>query len=163
MSKVEIKSKYQIGSIGRITELHATYYHEYADFGLYFEMKIATEMSEFMNQFDEKRDGLWVALIDNNIIGSIALDGLHADQDGAHLRWFIVDPKHHGQGIGGDLLLNAIDFCKSVKYKKIYLWTFSGLDAARHLYEKHKFELREEQKGDQWGKTVIEQRFELIL
>jgi hypothetical protein len=37
--------------------------------------------------------------------------------------------------------------------------TFKGLDAARHLYEKHGFSLVHEVPGTQWGTEVIEQEF----
>ena len=40
------------------------------------------------------------------------------------------------------------------------LWTFKGLDAARHLYERHGFRLAEEYAGAQWGVNLVEQRFE---
>jgi hypothetical protein len=52
-----------------------------------------------------------------------------------------------------------MDFCRRKGYPEVYLWTFEGLGAARHLYEKHGFVLVEEQPGDGWGMTVKEQRF----
>ena len=41
------------GSIGRIVELHATYYHPNWGFGLFFEAKVAKDLSEFLSRFDE--------------------------------------------------------------------------------------------------------------
>jgi GNAT superfamily N-acetyltransferase len=52
-----------------------------------------------------------------------------------------------------------MDFCRRKGYSTVYLWTFEGLAAARHLYEKFGFTLVEQQRGDQWGSTVNEQRF----
>jgi len=68
-----------------------------------------------------------------------------------------------GRGIGERLIDAAIDFCRNKRYKQVYLWTFEGLDAARHLYEKVGFELVEQHKGRQWGNKVNEQRFNLRL
>jgi hypothetical protein len=48
-------------------------------------------------------------------------------------------------------------------YGQIYLWTFAGLDPARHLYEKAGFTLVKERTGRQWGTEVEEQRFELYI
>ncbi len=49
VSGIEIKlSGYVPGAIGRITELHATYYKQHWDFDLFFESKVATELSEFL-------------------------------------------------------------------------------------------------------------------
>ena len=156
-------SGYIPGAIGRVAELHGRYYHEYWGFDLFFESKVATELSEFLCRFKEARDGFWVASIDGRIVGSIAIDGIDQDSKGAHLRWFIVAPENQGQGIGNTLIKEAIEFCKRKEFNRVYLWTFGGLDAARHLYEKWGFRLCEQRGGKQWGKTVTEQMFEVIL
>jgi GNAT superfamily N-acetyltransferase len=156
-------SGYIPGAIGRIAELHASYYHEHWGFGLFFESKVAVELSEFLHRFEEGRDGFWVARIEEKIVGSIAIDGVNSDSKGAHLRWFIVSQENQGQGIGKILLEEAIKFCRRAKFSRIYLWSFAGLDSARHLYEEFGFRLCEEHKGDQWGKRVTEQMYKLIL
>ena len=156
-------SEYVPGLLGRITELHGQYYQRHWGFDLFFETKVATELSDFMNQFDPTRDGLWIAGIDNRGIGSIAISGRDADTLGARLRWLIVAPECQSRGIGKRLMREAIDFCKSAHFKRIYLTTFAGLDAARHLYEKEGFRIVTEQKDAHWGKTVSEQTFDLLL
>jgi GNAT superfamily N-acetyltransferase len=156
-------SGYTSGAIGRIAELHGTYYHEHWGFDLFFESKVAIELSEFLRRFNEERDGFWVASVEEKIVGSIAIDGVHRNSKGAHLRWFIVAPESQGHGIGKKLLEEAVEFCRKTKFNKVYLWTFSGLDPARHLYEKFGFKLCEEHEGNQWGRIVTEQRFELIF
>ncbi|MBC8419554.1 MAG: GNAT family N-acetyltransferase [Desulfobacterales bacterium] len=162
MNQIRI-SGYIPGSIGRITELHATYYSEHWGFGLFFESKVATDMSAFLKRFDETRDGFWVASVDGVIVGSIAIDGIKADSEGAHLRWFIVAPGYEGEGIGNRLIREGIGFCKKKRFKRIYLWTFAGLDPARYLYEKYGFRICKEIDGNQWGVRVKEQMFELRL
>jgi len=162
MSKIRL-SGYVPGVIGRITELHAIYYHNHWGFTVFFESKVATELSEFLRRFKEERDGFWVASLDGRIVGSIAIDGIHHDSQGAHLRWFIVAPESQGQGVGKILIEEAIEFCREKGFGQIYLWTFAGLDTARHLYERHGFRLCKQCEGDQWGKSVTEQMFELKL
>jgi GNAT superfamily N-acetyltransferase len=154
---------YMPGAIGRITELHATYYSEYWGFGLFFESKVAMDMCAFLRRFDKSRDGFWVATLNGKIIGSIAIDGIKGREEGAHLRWFIVAPESHGRGIGGALIKEALAFCREAGLERIYLWTFEGLDPARHLYEKNGFRLCRELEGDQWGVRVKEQMFERML
>ena len=156
-------SEYVPGLLGRITELHGQYYQQYWDFDLFFETKVAIELADFMNQFNPARDGLWVAGMDNRIVGSIAISGRDADTLGARLRWLIVAPECHGQCIGKRLMHEAVDFCRHARFKRIYLTTFAGLDAARHLYEQEGFRIVTEQKDAHWGKTVSEQIFELLL
>ena len=161
MSNVEIVKGYVPGSIGRVAELHGTYYHEHWDFPLFFEAKVATELSEFLGRYDEKRDSFWTASLKGRVEGFITIDGIYSEKEGAHLRWFIISDILRGRGIGNRLIKEALDFCRNQGYKRVYLWTFEGLKAARHLYEKSGFELVEQHKGVQWGTEVNEQRFEM--
>ena len=161
MPKLRIESGYIPGSIGRIAELHSTYYHEHWGFGLYFEAKVATELSEFLQRFEKNRDGFWLALENDRIEGSIVIDGINAENEGAHLRWFILSDALKGKGVGRKLLERALDFCKIKGYKKVYLQTFEGLNAARHLYEEVGFQLIKQQSGVQWGSPVNEHYFAL--
>ena len=163
MPDIEIVKGYTPGSIGRVAELHGTYYAAHWGFGSFFEAKVATGISEFLERYDESRDGFWTVPVEGRVEGSIAIDGIHADDEGAHLRWFIMSDAVRGKGAGSRLMDTAIDFCRDKGYPKVYLWTFDGLDAARHLYEKMGFLLVEQFHGDQWGTEVEEQRFELTL
>jgi len=158
---ISIETEYIPGSIGRISELHGTYYHNRWGFGLYFEAKVATELSTFLQRFDKNRDGIWIATQNGHVEGSVVIDGIHAENEGAHLRWLIVSDALRGKEVGRKLINRAIDFCRSKGFKTIYLWTFEGLDAARHLYEDVGFKLIKQQSGDQWGATVNEQCFVL--
>jgi GNAT superfamily N-acetyltransferase len=154
---------YYPGVVGKITEIHAVYYHEHWGFDVSFETQVGRELSVFMSEFDDDRDGFWVATRGGKFAGSIAIDGHNTPADGARLRWFIVDPEFQNAGLGQELIARAVEFCKQKKYPKIFLWTFEGLDAARRLYEQQHFQLSETHDADQWGRRIKEQKFELIL
>lgn len=158
---VSIQRGYVPGCIGRIAELHARYYHQLVGFGLAFESKVARELAEFCEHARAEDDALWLALEDGEVVGSIAIDARHLDTAGAHLRWFITADAVRGSGLGSRLLDIALAFCRERDYRHVHLWTFEGLAAARHLYEKSGFRLAHEQRGTQWGSEVNEQRFEL--
>jgi GNAT superfamily N-acetyltransferase len=158
-----IVSGYIPGAIGRVTELHGTYYATHWDLGLFFEAKAATELAAFLSRFEATRDGFWVALVDDRLVGSITIDGIEATTRGARLRWFIITLEYQGRGLGKQLMRTAIDFCKQARYTRVYLTTFAGLDAARHLYEQWGFRLTQETQDSHWGKTLTEQVFELTL
>lgn len=162
MNEVILKG-YIPGAIGRMAELHGTYYHRNWGFGLFFEARVATELSEFLSRYEESRDGFWTLSLNHQIQGGIAIDGIKAMTDGAHLRWFILSPETQGRGFGKRLMDQAISFCKERHYSLVYLWTFEGLHPARHLYEKFGFGLVQQAEGIQWGEKVIEQKFELNL
>jgi GNAT superfamily N-acetyltransferase len=160
MSEITLVRGYVPGAIGRVVELHGGYYHRHWGFGLFFEAKVATELSEFLRRYDEARDGFWTVLAEGRVEGAIVIDGLHAAGEGAHLRWFIVSDALRGRGAGNRLMDAAMGFCRDKGFPKTFLWTFEGLGAARHLYEKAGFVLVEERRGAQWGIEVREQRFE---
>lgn len=149
---------YQPGLIARITEMHALYYARESGFGQRFESVVAAGLAEFCNRLDNVRNAVWTARHDNAIVGSIAIDGEDIGGDIAHMRWFIIADGLRGGGVGNRLLAAALDFADSQGFAETHLWTFSGLQAARHLYEKNGFVLAEERPGDQWGKKVLEQR-----
>jgi GNAT superfamily N-acetyltransferase len=154
---------YVAGAIGRVAELHAIYYNRHWGFGQFFEAKVATELSEFLGRFEASRDGFWTACLDDRVEGSIAIDGIKAETEGAHLRWLILSDALRGRGVGTRLMEEAVSFCKAKRCPRVYLWTFEGLHAARHLYEKFGFTLVEQIEGEQWGKRVTEQKFALGL
>jgi GNAT superfamily N-acetyltransferase len=160
MTNARLKG-YCPGVIGKITELHATYYNKNWGFDVSFETQVGRELSEFISGFEEGRDGFWIAEVDGQFAGSIAIDSRDGNVDGVRLRWFIVSPEYQGKGIGRTLLRTAVTFCKNSGYTDVYLWTFKGLDAARALYEEEGFHLCEEHDVEQWGDTITEQKFVL--
>lgn len=168
---ITIHQGYLPSAIGRIAALHAQIYHRQAGFGVAFEAKVARELADFCEHYDSARDGLWLALQDGQVEGSIAIHGPGVDTGSgisggpvphaAHLRWFITSERTRGSGIGSALLNAALGFCRVQRYPCVYLWTFEGLHAARYLYEKAGFRLTHQARGTQWGTEVNEQRFEL--
>lgn len=156
---ISIQSGYRPGIMARITELHALFYARTAGFGQAFESVVAAGLAEFGYRLGNPKNAIWTAVRDGQIIGSIAIDGEDMGAGKAHLRWFIVDDSARGSGVGKQLLDTALAFVDAQSFTETYLWTFSGLEAARHLYESRSFSLAEERPGSQWGSKVLEQRF----
>jgi len=156
---VTIASGYRVGALGRCSEIHARFYAREAGFGVSFEAMLASGLAEFSQRLHQPCNGIWLALQAGHIVGTVAVDGEDLGPGVAHLRWFIVEDAVRGGGVGRRLLSAAIAFCEAQSFDAIHLWTFHGLDAARHLYEAHGFDLAEERPGRQWGTEVLEQRF----
>lgn len=163
MKSYELITGYIPGLIGRVSELHSIYYSEHWGFEKYFEIKVASELSTFINNYNEEKDSVFSLYVDGRIEGSISIDGSSESKNIAHLRWFIISEKLRGKGAGNELMQQAMRFSRENGYDSVYLWTFKGLGSARHLYEKHGFSLTEESAGEQWGTEVIEQRFDCML
>ncbi len=156
---IEIVTGYTPSMIGRITEMHANYYSLHYGFEYFFESKVAAGVAEFAGRLDEKGNRIWLAMHHGRVVGSVVIDGQDLGNNEAHLRWFILDDDCRGSGMGRKLLKEAMDFCDRFGFAAVQLWTFSGLDAARRLYESFGFRLVKEWQGEQWGKTMLEQQF----
>lgn len=155
---------YRPGDLAAVIGLHMDYYAAQWNFGLAFETKIASELAEFLGRFDAQ-DDLFVCArnADDRVVASISVDRPARPGDFAHLRWFVVSRDCRGKGLGRRLMDRAVSHCRDNGYGGIYLTTFAGLDAARHLYEAFGFRLVSETDVDQWQGGVREQRFELVL
>lgn len=157
--QIDVRVGYCAGVIASVTHLHATFYAQHYNFGAVFERKVAMEMSEFMGRMDNPVNTTFSAFVGDELLGSVSIDGEDLGDGAAHLRWFVVSPNSQGLGIGKLLLGKATAFVDDTGFDRTRLWTFRGLDAARHLYEKHSFLLAHETPGTQWGTEVFEQEF----
>ncbi|HEV7322647.1 MAG TPA: helix-turn-helix domain-containing GNAT family N-acetyltransferase [Ensifer sp.] len=158
-SPIQISTGYRPGLIARVTDMHGRYYGRVSGFGQRFETVVAGGLAAFCDRLDNPRNAIWTAVRDDEIIGSVAIDGEDLGPGIAHLRWFILADGARGSGIGRQLLSAALDFVDQNQFKETQLWTFAGLAAARHLYEAYGFTCVEEGSGTQWGSEVLEQRF----
>jgi len=159
MSEVAILAGYRPTLLGRVVEMHATYYAREYGFGVHFERKVGAEMAEYLGRIDQQVNATFRAEKDSRIIGSVTIDGQDLGDNIAHLRWFIMDDAARGLGVGRQLMDAAMAHVARCGFSETHLWTFSGLDAARKLYESHGFRLVEEARGQQWGTEVMEQKF----
>ncbi len=158
-SSIQISRGYRPGLVGRIAEMHATFYARSQGFGQFFESQVANGVAEFAGRLSEPCNGIWVATLNERIVGSIAIDGQDLGGNQAHLRWFILDDGCRGSGVGRRLLGEAVAFCDQRGFASTQLWTLKGLEAARRLYESFGFELVREAQGNQWGSVATEQQF----
>ena len=60
------------------------------------------------------------------------------------------------------MIADAMEFCRHAGYGRVHLWTFEGLEAARHLYEKAGFRLAAERRVEQWGREVLNEQMFLF-
>ena len=126
-----------------------------------FEQYVAEDLYKFQEGFDEKKENLWVAEVNGKPEGMIAI--VKVDDETAQLRWFLIDPKMRGKGLGHKLMCTALNFCKQKDYRHVLLWTISILETARYLYESYGFTLSETVKHRIWGKSLTEERWDLSL
>jgi len=151
----------QPGDIGYIVSLHGISYTQEYGYDQTLEAYVAAGLAEFIQSFNTDTNRLWLAEVEGQVIGSIAIVG-HRESE-AQLRWFLVHPAYRGLGLGRALLTEALQFCKEHNYKTVFLWTVRELSAARHLYHSAGFKKTDAITHDIWGKTVAEERYDLHL
>ncbi|MGZ7210313.1 MAG: GNAT family N-acetyltransferase [Methanobacterium sp.] len=118
-------------------------------------------VQELVNQFDSEKECMYI--LEHGGVPSGCAAIVHENDDTAKFRFFFLNPESRGLGAGRKLFDMTIDFCVEKGYKKVYLWTFSTLDAARHLYEGKGFKLKETRENNEWGTPVLEELWELDI
>jgi GNAT superfamily N-acetyltransferase len=149
------------GDIGYLTYLHGIVYAREYGYDTTFDAYVASGLAEFVESFDPKKDRIWLVEAKKHIVGSIAMVGRSKRR--AQLRWFFVHPDYRGRGIGRKLLIVALRFSRERKYRTVFLWTTSELDAARHIYQDVGFRKTCVREHRLWGKTVREERYDMYL
>ncbi|MFX0056609.1 MAG: GNAT family N-acetyltransferase [Candidatus Hermodarchaeota archaeon] len=152
---------HRAGDIGWIVHRHGVIYAEEYGWDETFETLTAEILAKFIENYDLKRERIWIAERDGEAVGSVMI----ADAGGqvAQLRLLLVEPTARDKGIGSKLIEECVDFSRRNGYKKIKLWTQSNLHAARHLYSKHGFELVEEEPHRSFGHDLTAEIWELQL
>ena len=147
------------GGLSASCALQTHYYALHHGFGAIFESGRLADIGAFLERYDSERDGIWLLVDGGRVQGSIVIDGAGDRAGAAQLRWFIVSEALQGRDFGQRLMSVAMDFCRT-RFATVHLHTFAGLDAARHLYERHGFKLISERASTDWGPPVLDQHFE---
>lgn len=159
-NEITIRTDIRPGDIGMITYLHGISYKDEYNHGISFESIVAAGLSEFYGSYDRENERIWVVEDGTKIIGCLLLKNRG---EKAQLRYFFLKSEYRGLGLGNKLMQMFMDFAKDRNYKNVYLWTTNELDTAHHLYKKIGFKLTEEKPSEEFGKLLIEQRYDFVF
>jgi DNA-binding MarR family transcriptional regulator/N-acetylglutamate synthase-like GNAT family acetyltransferase len=152
---------HQPGDMGWVVHRHGILYAEEYAWDEQFEALVAEIVTNFIRNYDPKRERCWIAEKDGNNVGSVFL--VKQSDSTAKLRLLLVEPNARGMGIGNRLVSECIKFAQQVGYSKITLWTNSILSAARHIYQNAGFQLVDEQPHQSFGHDLIAETWDLKL
>jgi GNAT superfamily N-acetyltransferase len=126
------------------------------------DVMIAEQQCEFFRRFDPERDRVWVAMDQGVPQGGLTIEGPRpsAGQESARLRFFILDEALRGRGLGRRMVAEALQFCREQRYRRVYLTTLPGLEAALRLYYQHGFVLVSESEEAFHGSRYVQQTLE---
>jgi ribosomal protein S18 acetylase RimI-like enzyme len=151
------------GDLGAIVAHHGRVYGEEYGVDATFEGHVALTVARAaLRGFPRPREAIYLVELDGEHAGSLALTD---EGDGqAAIRWFVLSPEVRGRGIGRRLLSEMLSWAAEVGYERVFLETFSELEAAAHLYRDHGFELVSAEASPRWGRQrIVYQRYELEL
>ena len=161
INDIIIRNEINSGDLGYIIFLHGKIYRQEYQYGIGFEMYVATGLADFFSQYDPQKDRVWICEHDKKIIGFLL--GLHRENNCAQLRYFLIAPAYRGIGLGKKLMELFMQFLHEKKYHSAYLWTTEEQQAAAFLYKRFGFALSDEKVSETFGKTVKEQRYDLAI
>jgi peptidyl-dipeptidase Dcp len=161
LNEISIRTELNPGDIGYITYLHGYLYNKEYNYGITFETYVAKGLVEFYNNYDPKKDKVWICEYIGKIVGFLLL--MHRENNSAQLRYFLLEPDFRKVGLGKKLMQLFMDFFYNRNYESCYLWTTNELYAAASLYIRHGFKLTEEKESIAFGKPLKEQRYDIRL
>jgi len=150
------------GDMGWIVSRHGALYAEEYGWDSTFEALVAGVAKDFIEKFDARAEGCWMAEIDGRPVGSVCL--VRKSTTVAKLRLLIVEPSARGLKIGTRLVDECLRFARLAGYTKVTLWTNSILDAARRIYEQAGFVRAKTSPPERmFGKDLVFETWDLTL
>ena len=147
------------GDAGYIAYRHCILYEKEYGLDQTFERYVLESLTKFLTE--RPVGNIWLAEYCGQVVGSIGIVGV--SEKIAQLRWFLIEPEFRGTGLGRQLMETAMDFCQQENFSQVFLWTFQGLDAARHLYRTFGFEPTEQIENHTWKDGLIEEKWTTTL
>lgn len=140
----------RVGEIGWLIYRQAMLYHVEQGWTREFEILITRIYAEYEAAAGAKQ--LWVAEMEGEVAGSVfVLPTSDGEPGAAQLRMLYVEPMFRGRGLGGRLVAEAVSFARAAGYRSIMLWTQDCLSAARSIYQKAGFVLKQEERHQSFG------------
>lgn len=158
---IELRSTLRPGDVGLLIHLHGWLYAEECGYDHRFEGYVCKTFYDLFQKYSPEKDRFWFAEVSGQMIGAIAIVGHSAEV--AQLRWFIIRPDYRGCGLGRRLMAEALQYCRDKGFRQVFLYTTDEQQVAVHMYEQAGFREIGESACHEWGKTLIEQKYELNL
>lgn len=95
---------------------------------------------EFRRYYFGERSGVWLASLENNVVGCIALRVLSEIQRSGEIKRMYVQPAYRGHGIAKELLDAVEKFAAKAGDEWLYLDSAPGMDTAVRFYQRNGFE-----------------------
>lgn len=151
----------QPGDMGWVVQQHGEIYWREYGWDARFEALVLKIVSGIVQKWQPEFEQCWIAEVNGVRAGSVFV--VRKSKTTAQLRLLILTPDARGLGLGGKLCDECIAFARSKGYKKLVLWTNSGLQAARAIYLRRGFKLTKSEAYQGFGNDLVGETWELHL
>ena len=98
------------------------------------------EVDAMHRAYSRPRSAYFMLEMDGKVIGGAGVAPLqHGEPDVCELRKMYFLPEARGLGAGHTMIMRCLDAARGFGFKRCYLETLTGMDAAQALYRKHGF------------------------
>ena len=149
------------GDMGWVVRQHGILYVDEFGWADWFEGLTAEVVAAFVQKRDPKRERCWIAEEDGENVGSVFC--VRESDEVARLRMLLVGPEARGLGIGRRLVEECVRFARQAGYRRMTLWTYDVLRAARRVYADQGFTLVHQEPHSSFGGEMMEETWELDL
>jgi ribosomal protein S18 acetylase RimI-like enzyme len=160
---VTVRDELRPGDLEAIVAHHRRVYSEEYGVDTRFGDFVAAAVARAEERgFPSEREAIRIVELDGQHAGSIGLTDEGNEE--AAIRWVVLSPEVRGQGLGRRLLGDLLAFAEDHDYRRVWLETFSELEAAARLYRDAGFVVTSADTAPRWGREAITyQRYELEL
>jgi GNAT superfamily N-acetyltransferase len=149
------------GDMGWVVQQHGEIYAREFGWNAEFEALVAEIVARYIRQHDATCERCWIAELNGQRVGSVFV--VRKSKNVAQLRMLILAPAARGLGLGARLTDECLKFARNKGYKKMVLWTNSGLLKARAIYTARGFILTKSEPYLGFGHTLVGETWELLL
>lgn len=160
MDDVELRDL-GIGDAGWLIQQHAELYASAEGFDATFETLVAEILVDFIRSHDPARERGFIAWRGGQRLGSVFC--VHAEDEVAKLRLFLIRPEARGLGLGHHLLTSCMAWARARGYRRMVLWTHESHRAACALYAAHGWRCLSSVPVRSFGVDLVEQSWQVDL
>ncbi len=159
---VTLRHDLRPGDLGSMVTMHGRIYAEECGYNLAFEAYVCKTFYEYAKSSVLPVSKFWLIEAGDTLVGTTAI--VAAGDNRAQLRWLLVEPEFRKHHLGSFLFGQAIEYCRQMNYREVFLNTTIEQKTALSMYEKAGFVLDHmEEYQSEWGHPIQERVYVLSL